>query len=143
MNSFFKRLSYIIDNEGISITKLETLIGASKGVLSRASRENTSISSEWLMKLVEKYPQYNANWLLTGEGSMLKEKDILVGNNGNNNTNIINSPNSNNKQYTEADLLLLQKENEHQKVIIEQLKDTIDQLKSTNDLLQKLLLKIE
>ena len=44
MEDFFKRIDKIIDNEGINITTLEQLIGSSKGVLSRAKRNNTSIS---------------------------------------------------------------------------------------------------
>lgn len=73
MEDFFKRIDKIIDNEGINITTLEQLIGASKGVLSRAKRNNTSISLEWVINIVEKYRQYDANWLLLGEGEMLKK----------------------------------------------------------------------
>ena len=92
MEDFFKRIGEIVDNEGINITTLEQLIGASKGVLSRAKRNNTSISIEWVIKIVEKFRQYDANWLLLGEGEMfkkstksddaevtfLKEKNILL-----------------------------------------------------------------
>jgi hypothetical protein len=73
MEDFFKRIDEIIDNEDINITTLEQLIGASKGVLSRAKRNNTSISIEWVINIVEKYRQYDANWLLLGEGEMLKK----------------------------------------------------------------------
>jgi len=73
MEDFFKRIDKIIDNEGINITTLEQLIGASKGVLSRAKRNNTSISLEWVINIVEKYRQYDANWLLLGEGEMFKK----------------------------------------------------------------------
>ena len=73
MKDFFKRISEVVDNEGINITTLEQLIGASKGVLSRAKRNNTSISVEWVIKIVEKFRQYDANWLLLGEGEMFKK----------------------------------------------------------------------
>ena len=73
MEDFFKRIGNIVDNEGINITTLEQLIGASKGVLSRAKRNNTSISVEWVIKIVEKFRQYDANWLLLGEGEMFKK----------------------------------------------------------------------
>lgn len=73
MEGFFKRIGKIVDNEGINITTLEQLIGASKGVLSRAKRNNTSISVEWVIKIVEKFRQYDANWLLLGEGEMFKK----------------------------------------------------------------------
>jgi|GEM_PF-372948 hypothetical protein len=70
MKDFFLRLSEITENEGINITTLEQRIGASQGVLSRAKRNNTSISLEWVIKLLEIFPMYNANWLLRGRGEM-------------------------------------------------------------------------
>lgn len=91
MKDFFERITEITKNEGINITTLEQRIGASQGVLSRAKRNNTSISVEWIMKILENYPKYNANWLLKGKGEMienggideaevtfLKEKNILL-----------------------------------------------------------------
>ncbi|TDL99590.1 MAG: hypothetical protein C4K58_06780 [Flavobacteriaceae bacterium] len=68
LNSF----NEVAKNEGITITKLEQKLGASKGVLSRALSNNSDIQSKWLTKLVENYPQYNPEWLITGNGSMLK-----------------------------------------------------------------------
>ncbi|MCZ2084124.1 MAG: hypothetical protein LC112_07600 [Flavobacteriales bacterium] len=68
----------IAENEGITITKLEQKIGASKGVLSRAIAQNSDIQSKWLLRLVENYPQYNTNWILSEHGEMLKsEKETL------------------------------------------------------------------
>ncbi|GAQ15468.1 hypothetical protein MODO_3164 [Myroides odoratimimus] len=64
----------IAENQGISITKLEQQIGASKGVLSRAIAKDSDIQSKWIMSLVENYPQYNTEWILTGKGAMLKNQ---------------------------------------------------------------------
>jgi phage repressor protein C with HTH and peptisase S24 domain len=77
----FKKVSI---NEGVTITKLEQIIGASKGVLSRAITNNTDIQSKWLLSLVENYPHYNSEWLLTGKGPMLKQSNagIQLINNG-------------------------------------------------------------
>ena len=74
MKSFFDRITEITKNEGINITTLEQRIGASQGVLSRAKRNNTSISSEWIIKILENYPIYNANWLLKGQGEMIENR---------------------------------------------------------------------
>lgn len=73
MEKFFNNISQLIENEGIKVTSLESEIGASQGVLSRAIRKHSSISVEWVIKLLKKYPKYNANWLLTGKGNMLKD----------------------------------------------------------------------
>lgn len=66
------RISKISENESITITSLEKKIGASKGVLSRAIVKKTDILSKWVQAVVENYPQYSAEWLLTGRGSMLR-----------------------------------------------------------------------
>lgn len=73
MEKFYNNINELIDNEGINITSLERKIGASQGVLSRAIRKNSTISIDWVIKILEKFPLYNANWLLTGKGNMLKE----------------------------------------------------------------------
>lgn len=87
MEDFFNRIGKILENEGINITTLEQQIGASKGVLSRAKRNNTSISIEWVMNLVVKYQQYDANWLLTGRGDMLRKEGQQIVQTGEHNIN--------------------------------------------------------
>lgn len=74
MESILKRIEQIAINEGIKITSFEKIIGASKGVLSRAIANGTDIQSKWLQSIIENYPQYSGEWLLTGKGSMLKSK---------------------------------------------------------------------
>ncbi len=78
MENILKRISLLASHEGISITSLETKIGASKGVLSRALANDTDIQAKWVVALVENYPQYNAQWLITGNGSMLKGEEREV-----------------------------------------------------------------
>jgi len=72
MENILYRIEKIAHNEGIKITALERKIGASKGVLSRAIANGTDIQYKWVQKIVENYPQYSTNWLLTGKGEMLK-----------------------------------------------------------------------
>ena len=72
MGKILQRLKILTDNEGIAIGKLERIIGASKGVLSRAINNDTDIQAKWLEIIADNYPQYSAEWLLRGEGSMLK-----------------------------------------------------------------------
>ena len=73
MGNILSRIQEIAINEGITIGALEKRIGATKGVLSRAINNGTDIQSKWIQVLVENYPLYSAEWLLTGKGCMLKD----------------------------------------------------------------------
>lgn len=73
MSSVLQRINQIAENEHMTLTAFEQAIGASKGVLSRALAKHTDIQSKWLVRIMEDYPQYSAEWLLTAKGPMLKE----------------------------------------------------------------------
>lgn len=75
MCKILPRIKLLAEHEGITIGALERIIGTSKGVLSRAISNGTDIQSKWLQALIENYPQYSAQWLLTGEGDMLKQSN--------------------------------------------------------------------
>ena len=68
METVLDRIAQIAERERISIGKLEKTIGASKGVLSRAISNKSDIQSKWISRIVENYPQYSGDWLLTGNG---------------------------------------------------------------------------
>ena len=72
MDGLLHRISEIARLEGISIGALERSIGASKGVISRAIQNNTDIQAKWITRIVENYPRYSTEWLLSGEGNILK-----------------------------------------------------------------------
>lgn len=72
MANILSRIEQIAHSEGITIGALERQIGASKGVLSRAISNGTDIQSKWVQNIVEKYPLLSADWLLRGEGPMLR-----------------------------------------------------------------------
>jgi phage repressor protein C with HTH and peptisase S24 domain len=75
MQNILQRIQQIAKNEGIKITALERKIGASKGVLSRAITNGTDIQSKWVQVIVENYPQYSSEWILTGKGKMLRSEE--------------------------------------------------------------------
>ncbi len=83
METILLRIQEIAVNESITVSALERKIGASKGVLSRAIANNTDIQAKWIQIIVENYPQYSAEWLITGKGEMLKKTDIIVDNGDN------------------------------------------------------------
>jgi len=77
MKNILLQLAKIAENENISIGALERKIGASKGVISRAIAHQTDIQAKWIQNIVENYPTYNPEWLITGDGKMLRDINIL------------------------------------------------------------------
>lgn len=73
-----ERLKILTTLEGITPTELERLIGASKGVLSRAVTNGTDVNSKWLVAIAEKFPDWSMEWLLTGKGSSLKSENDKI-----------------------------------------------------------------
>lgn len=71
MGTILTRIQEISTREKIKIGAIEKIIGASKGVLSRAIANGTDIQAKWIQRIVENYPLYSPRWLLTGEGDML------------------------------------------------------------------------
>jgi hypothetical protein len=72
--SMIKRLSEFIKKQGISVRAFEQKISASDGMIRRAISNNTDIQCKWMANIADNYPQLNLEWLLTGNGQMLKEK---------------------------------------------------------------------
>lgn len=69
-----KQLSQIAKRENISIRKFEEKISATQGVVSKAIAKNGDIKGHLIERIVEVFPQYSPEWLLTGTGEMLKER---------------------------------------------------------------------
>lgn len=65
-----ERIKQIIENEGLSVRKFEEIISCSNGVIAKVLKKQTDISVKVLISIKEKFPQYSAEWLLTGEGDM-------------------------------------------------------------------------
>ena len=77
MSNILTQIAKIAELEDITITALEKSIGASKGVLSRAINNNSDIQAKWITAIVENYPRYNTEWLITGNGVILKNDDSV------------------------------------------------------------------
>lgn len=68
-----KRVGEFIEASGISYYAFENSIGASRGAISKAVKEEKSIGSNVLEKIINHYPQLSPEWLLTGKGTMLAD----------------------------------------------------------------------
>lgn len=64
-----KRLKEFIRSQGFTISGFEKDINVSNGYVNSISK---GIGGEILLSILEKSPNLNINWLLTGQGEMLK-----------------------------------------------------------------------
>lgn len=66
------RLQEYITFKGTSLNKLAAELGLSNSYFSKMVRNSGSIGSDIIEKIIRSYPDLNAEWLLTGNGNMLK-----------------------------------------------------------------------
>ncbi|MBT8264008.1 MAG: hypothetical protein HKN52_10045 [Eudoraea sp.] len=67
------RLMQFISYAGLSARQFDISIGASNGYTLRMKKNSASIGSDVIENILRVYPQLSVVWLITGEGSMLKE----------------------------------------------------------------------
>lgn len=73
MSSISHRINKIIKYKGMSIRAFESQAGITQGVLSNAIKKDSDIQSDNLSKIIDTYDEFNARWLLTGEGEMITD----------------------------------------------------------------------
>lgn len=64
------RIKQFADYQGVSMRKFCESVGIANGSFTKVK----SIGSENLLKIFSAYPNINLEWLITGEGSMIKTK---------------------------------------------------------------------
>lgn len=69
-----ERLTAIIKHENITPSKLADLIGVQRSGVSHIMSGRNKPGLDFLNKLLHQFPHINGNWLITGNGSMLKER---------------------------------------------------------------------
>jgi len=67
-----KRLIQFIDKQGFTNRKFALEIGISHNYFTKEG----AIGSDILSKIVDKYPELNSDWIITGRGSMLMAKEV-------------------------------------------------------------------
>jgi transcriptional regulator with XRE-family HTH domain len=71
-----ERIFYFAKSKGISINKLSLEIGVSNSYFNKMFKKKASVGSTIIEKILRKYPDLNAEWLLTGRGDVLKTEGI-------------------------------------------------------------------
>lgn len=67
------RLKIYIDHKGLSYNAFDKSIEAANGYIGRQIKNNGSIGSDVVEKIFSVYDDLNPNWLLVGDGEMLKQ----------------------------------------------------------------------
>ena len=75
---FSNRLKAFIDHLCTSITAFEARIGVSKGALAKPIKNGKTVGVEVLEKIFNEYPDVNLEWLVAGEGAMLKDVNVTI-----------------------------------------------------------------
>ena len=73
-----KRLGEYIEFKSITYRVFENSIGSSIGRIATAVRNNRSINTNLLEKIISVYKDLNSVWLLTGKGEMILTNDIPI-----------------------------------------------------------------
>lgn len=61
-----------IEYKGITRYKFYQITGITRGVLD----QNNGMNEDNITRFLDSFPEINANWLLTGKGSMLREGEV-------------------------------------------------------------------
>lgn len=72
MSQILHRLKEYIDNKGIAISAFEKSIGMSNASFSKQLKKEGAIGTDKLENILNIYPDISPEWLLTGNGDMLK-----------------------------------------------------------------------
>jgi len=74
MSKTINRIMLVIKHLGISARQFDISIGTANGYILRMQKNNASVGSDVIERIIQLYPQINLVWLITGEGNMLLEK---------------------------------------------------------------------
>lgn len=72
-----ERIKLYIDTKGISIAAFEKSVGMSNASFSKSLKNNGAIGTDKLENILSIYSDISPEWLLTGQGDMLKEEPSL------------------------------------------------------------------
>lgn len=76
-NTLF-RIKQYITNKGLSVSAFEKSINASNGSLASQIKNQKTIGSDKLENILKVYSEINPDWLLTGNGEMLKKSETKI-----------------------------------------------------------------
>src|SRR5690606_40267099 len=67
------RILEVLKDTGLSTRKFELSIDKTSGYLNSLIKRNSSPSVDVVSKIIEVYPEYSGEWIVTGVGSMIRK----------------------------------------------------------------------
>ncbi len=74
---FIDRLQAFFDHEGLNDNQVTVAAGLSVGLINRTRKSRSGMTSGNICKILKAYPQLSADWLLTGQGNMIKSDSTI------------------------------------------------------------------
>lgn len=68
------RIMLFLNEIGLSARQFDISIGTANGYTLRMKKNNASVGSDVIEKIINTYPQINLVWLITGQGTMFVDK---------------------------------------------------------------------
>lgn len=72
MSKTVHRIMQVISALNMSARQFDISIGTANGYILRMEKNNASVGSDVIERIVKQYPQINLVWLITGTGDMFK-----------------------------------------------------------------------
>ena len=74
---FIDRLQAFFDYEGLNDNQVTVAAGLPIGLINRTRKARSGMTSGNIEKILKAYPQLSADWLLTGQGNMIKSDAVI------------------------------------------------------------------
>ena len=78
MEKIIDRLAKYMTLKGLNDNQVTVKAGLSIGILGKAKKNGKSLSAENIAKVLHVYKDLNSDWLLTGNGNMLKSQEETI-----------------------------------------------------------------
>lgn len=70
MSKTINRIMQVISSLNMSARQFDLSIGTANGYILRMQKNNASVGSDVIERIIKEYPQVNLVWLITGKGDM-------------------------------------------------------------------------
>lgn len=77
MSIFLERIKAYVKEKDLSLRQVSLAVGLSGAYLSNSLKQGSAPSVDIISKIIDKYPDLNPFWLLTGKGDMIIEGDLV------------------------------------------------------------------